>query len=74
MKKLIWPVAFVLAFVVPTYAQQVQEMTLKVTPADVEVIGRALGKLPFDDVAQLIQKLRAQILEQQKPVEGQKKE
>lgn len=71
MKKFIWPIAFLLAFAVPTLAQQqAPELTLKVTGAEVDTIGKGLGKLPFDDVAGLIQKLRQQIVEQQKPVEA----
>lgn len=79
MKRLIWIAGFVAAFAVPTLAQQ-QELILKVNPAEVETLGKALGKLPFDDVATLIQKLRTQIVEQQvprkedvKPVEEPKK-
>ena len=66
MRKLIWPIAFAFAFAIPALAQQAQqEVTLKVTNDDVNVIGRALGKLPFDEVAGLVQKLRSQIVEQQ---------
>lgn len=67
MRKLIWVAGFVLAFAVPTLAQQ--EVNLKVTTEDVNVIGKALGKMPFDEVAGLIQKLREQIMQQQKPAE-----
>lgn len=43
------------------------EFLLKVTAGELDVIGKALGKLPFEDVAQLLQKLRQQVVEQQKP-------
>lgn len=75
MKKLIWVVGFILAFAIPLAAQQqAQELTLKVTPAEVDTIGKGLGKLPFDEVAAIIQKLRNQIVEQQKPAEAPKAE
>lgn len=66
MKKLIYPIAFLLAFAVPTFAQQ-QEITLKVNGDEINMIGKALGKLPYDDVAALIQNLRTQITNQQQP-------
>lgn len=70
MKKIIYPIAFLLTFAIPVWAQQ-QDFTLKVTNDDVNTIGKALGKLPFDDVAGLIQKLREQIVsQQQKSVEA----
>lgn len=68
MKRLIWVLGFVAALAVPTLAQQqITEYTLKITPAEVETVGKALGKLPFEDVAKLIQKLQTQIVEQQVP-------
>lgn len=45
------------------------EFTVKVSPAELDLIGKGLGKLPFEESAPLIQKLRQQIVEQQKPVE-----
>lgn len=53
------------------------EYNLKVKPADVDNIGKGLGKLPFEEVAALMQSLRQQIVEQQqaqvpKPVEPAK--
>lgn len=65
MRKLLWLAGFALAFVIPVMAQ---EVSLKVTNDDVNTIGKALSKLPFDEVAPLIQKLRTQIVEQQQPV------
>ena len=68
MKRLIWVLGFVAALAVPTLAQQqITEYTLKITPAEVETVGKALGKMPFEDVAKLIQKLQTQIVEQQVP-------
>ena len=39
--------------------------TLTVTAQEVELIGKALGSMPFNEVASFIQKLRQQIVEQQ---------
>ena len=43
------------------------EFHLTIKSTDVNVIGKALGKLPFDEVAELLQSLRAQIIEQSVP-------
>lgn len=43
------------------------EYNLKVTPADVAIIGKALGSQPFNDVAPVLNKLQEQINEQNKP-------
>ncbi len=61
--------ALELVVVSPVQAQQPQEFSLKVTPAEVDLIGKGLGSMPFNDVAPLINKLRAQVMEQQKLVE-----
>lgn len=60
-------VAFVLVWATPSIAQAPAEYNFKLTPADVELIGKALGKLPYEDVAVLFQKLRQQAAEQQQP-------
>lgn len=66
MRKLIWITGFILALAVPTLAQQqAPEINLKVNNSELETIGKALGKLTFDEVAPLIQKLRTQVVEQQ---------
>lgn len=53
----------------PAVAQQPQsnpaEYHLKITGAEVDLIGKALGTQPFSEVAPLVQKLRQQIMEQQ---------
>lgn len=68
MKRLLWVAGFIAALAVPTLAQQPdKEYNLKVSGPEVETLGKALGKLPFDDVAVLIQKLRTQIVDQQTP-------
>lgn len=66
---------------IPTvvYSQQLPaEFILRVKPVDLDKIGRGLGKLPFDDVVELIQSLRSQVIEQQtkanSPVDNSKKE
>lgn len=43
------------------------EFIIKVDAQQLEIIGKGLGKLPFDDVAPLIQALRQQVIEQQNP-------
>jgi hypothetical protein len=65
MHKLIWPIAFIAAFVVPVYAQQPSEFTFKVTPAEVDVIAKGLETQPYKDVVPLLQKLREQFTAQQ---------
>ena len=49
------------------------EYVIKLSPADLDLIGKALGAQPFNDVAPLFQKLRQQVSEQQKPPEPEKK-
>jgi len=67
MHKLIWPIAFIVAFAVPIYAraQAPQELTFKVTPAEVDVIAKGLESQPYKDVVPLLQKLREQFVAQQ---------
>jgi hypothetical protein len=48
-----------------------QEFNLKLTPAEVEIVGKGLEERPFKEAAPLMQKLREQIMQQQqqqKPV------
>lgn len=47
------------------------EYNLKIKPVDLEMIGRGLGRLPFDEVAPLIQSLRSQVIEQQQTLSQQ---
>lgn len=56
--------------VLPTLAcsqpvQQPVEYTIKLTAAEVDIVGKGLGLLPYQDVALIIQKLRQQIVDQQ---------
>jgi hypothetical protein len=44
---------------------QVNEFVLRLKPNDVNVLGKALGKLPFEEVSELMQSLRMQIAQQQ---------
>ena len=79
MKKILWISVCGILYVHPVQAQTVpQEYILRVKPVDIENIGKALGKLPFEDVSLLIQSLRSQIIEQQqatiKPVEENNKD
>lgn len=48
-------------------SQSQQEYNLKVTGVELDLIGRALGLMPYNDVASLVQKLRQQVVEQQQP-------
>lgn len=55
-----------------------QEYTIKLTAPEVDIVGKALGLLPYSEVALLIQKLREQIVAQQqsnpnKPVDEKDK-
>ena len=43
------------------------EYTLKITSQELDLLGRALGTMPYNDIAPLLQKLRSQVVEQQKP-------
>lgn len=66
MKKIVW-ISFA-GFLVshPVQAQaQTQDFNIKVNQVQLEMIGRGLGKLPFDEVAPLIQNLREQVMQQQ---------
>lgn len=65
MKRLL--LAAMIAFASPAMAQAPQEFILKVKPVDVDKIGKGLAKLPFEEVAELMQVLRQQIMEQQQP-------
>ncbi len=42
-----------------------QDFTIKLTGAELDVIGKGLGTQPFNDVAPLLQKLREQVQAQQ---------
>lgn len=48
-------------------SQSQQEYNLKITGVELDLIGRALGLMPYNDVASLVQKLRQQVVEQQQP-------
>lgn len=68
MRKLIIVICLIAT---PALAQEPQVTNqiynLRVTNDEINVIGKSLGKLPFDEVAPIIQKLRTQIAEQQMP-------
>lgn len=53
------------AFAQQPIVQIPAEYNLKIKPVDVEKLGRGLGKLPYEDVIELMQNLRQQIIEQQ---------
>ncbi len=53
---------------------QPAEYVLKITPQELDLIGKALGLMPYNDVASAMQKLRQQVIEQQtKKVEPEPK-
>ena len=57
----------------PAMAQQPSEYTLKLAPAELDIISEGLQTQPFGKVFPLINKLRDQIVAQQpKPVEASK--
>lgn len=61
----LFAIAAALMFATPVVAQQ--EFTLKVTPAEINVIGEALGFMPYSKAAPLIQKLQVQVNAQSQP-------
>lgn len=76
-KALVWISVAGIMVVHPVQAQQAPvEYTFKVRAVDMDKIGKGLAKLPFEDVADLMQSLRNQVIEQQqaanKPVEEKK--
>lgn len=46
-----------------------KELTITVTPEELEIIGKGLAELPYRLVAVLLNKLQMQIIEQQKNTE-----
>lgn len=62
-----YTLAIVLLFAATVaYAQQ-QELTIKVAPAEADVIWKGLRKLPVDEVETLMVKIRQQVTEQTTP-------
>lgn len=57
-------IGMLMAVSIANAQQPVTEYKLTVTPQEADQIGNGLGSLPYKDVFPLIQKLRAQILEQ----------
>lgn len=51
----------------PALSQEPAEFRLTVTPAELNVIGVALGERPYREVAPLLAKLDAQLKEQRAP-------
>lgn len=53
----------------PAVAQQQQvqpmEYNLKITPQELDLLAKALGQMPYNEVVPMFQKLRSQIVEQQ---------
>lgn len=55
-----------ISFMNAARAQQPQNYTLTVTPAQLETVGKALGALPFREVSALIAELDKQVTDQAK--------
>ena len=53
-------------------SSQPSEYVLKITPQDLDLMGKALGTMPYNDIAPLLQKLRSQVVEQQHPKKAEK--
>lgn len=55
--------------------QQPTEYTLKITPQELELLAKALGSQPYNDVAVFMNKIRQQVIDQQntKKIEPQSK-
>ena len=47
-------------------AQSIDFYTIKATPQNMAVIGKALGQMPYSDVAALVADLQRQMIEQNK--------
>jgi len=63
-KALIFSIGFCFGFFV-IWEVQAEEYSIKVTPADVDLISDGLQTQPFGKVFPLMNKLRSQIIEQQ---------
>lgn len=69
MKKLL----LIAALSILPISAMAQDVTLTVNPAELQLVGRGLGKLLYDEAAPLISKLQGQVTAQQQPkVEPQK--
>lgn len=61
-------IGMVTAWPVASQAQQpLAEYTVKLTPAQLDMIGEGLGFMPFNKAAPLINTLREQVMSQQQP-------
>ena len=61
------------AFAQTPPAQPQVTYTVTVTAQELDTIGNALGKAPFEVAAPIIQKLREQVIAQSKPVDNSDK-
>lgn len=68
--------ALLLLAAVPSYAQQLIEVNLKISTTEADLIWKGLRKLPVEDVENLMTKIRQQVMDQTtpKPVETPKPE
>lgn len=69
MKNLLISVSlfFIVSDAVAQQQPPVADYSLKLNSNEIDILGRALGKLPYEEVAVLIQKIRQQIISQQQP-------
>lgn len=72
MKKLLLILSLLLTATVAN--AQVQELTIKATPAEADLIWKGLRKLPVEEAENFMAKMRQQVVEQTtpKPIEAPK--
>ncbi len=58
------PILALLLLSAETQAAEIAEFSLKLKPAEVQAIGKALGQLPYNEVAALLENLTKQVNEQ----------
>lgn len=69
MKKLL-----ILSLLLTATVANAQELTIKATPAEADLIWKGLRELPVKDVESLMAKMRQQIMEQTQPKPEPKKD
>lgn len=72
MYKVVVALACCLAFSGAALAQE-KELDFKMTNTEINLVGKALGKMPFDEVAPLVNKLRTQYMSAANPPKPEEK-
>ena len=68
MKEIVYGLAFAFfIMVVVPVAALAQEVNIKLTMPELQIVGKALEKMPYAEVAPLFTKLQQQIAQQQAP-------